>query len=114
MQMQFMEALETLEENGLPVPRSIWRQYWATHQRFFRHMCLAAKVPKLVELSQGALANGQSVCVGLQSTGAHLVLFLPCVVLLFCFCCDGTACSPLVLISCVREFALDLTCLRAR
>ena len=28
------------------------RTFWGAHQRFFRHLCMAAKVPGLVRMSQ--------------------------------------------------------------
>ncbi|KAK9865736.1 hypothetical protein WJX84_001418, partial [Apatococcus fuscideae] len=46
-----------------------WRAFWSAHQRFFRHMCMAAKVPALVEISKQALQDGQCVVIGLQTTG---------------------------------------------
>lgn len=47
----------------------MWRSFWAAHQRFFRHMCMAAKVPAAVRMAQNALASGKCVVIGLQSTG---------------------------------------------
>ncbi|TVU15826.1 hypothetical protein EJB05_39365 [Eragrostis curvula] len=47
----------------------IWRLYWASHQRFFRHMCMSAKVPAVVRLAKEALAENKCVVIGLQSTG---------------------------------------------
>uniref|UniRef100_A0A0D9X5G9 PHD-type domain-containing protein n=1 Tax=Leersia perrieri TaxID=77586 RepID=A0A0D9X5G9_9ORYZ len=47
----------------------IWRLYWASHQRFFRHMCMSAKVPAVVRLVKEALAEEKCVVIGLQSTG---------------------------------------------
>ena len=47
----------------------IWRSFWAAHQRFFRHMCMAAKVPGAVRMSADALQTGRCVVIGLQSTG---------------------------------------------
>lgn len=38
-------------------------------QRFFRHMCMSAKVPAVVRLSQQALLENKCVVIGLQSTG---------------------------------------------
>ena len=29
----------------------LWRSFWGAHQRFFRHLCMAAKVPGLVRMS---------------------------------------------------------------
>nr|CAD1823189.1 unnamed protein product [Ananas comosus var. bracteatus] len=47
----------------------VWRLYWASHQRFFRHMCMSAKVPATVRLAKQALAENKCVVIGLQSTG---------------------------------------------
>ncbi|KAJ6822165.1 protein FORGETTER 1 [Iris pallida] len=47
----------------------VWRLYWAGHQRFFRHMCMSAKVPAAVRLAKKALAENKCVVIGLQSTG---------------------------------------------
>lgn len=47
----------------------LWRLYWASHQRFFRHMCMSAKVPAAVRLAKQALAENKCVVIGLQSTG---------------------------------------------
>ncbi|KAG8066204.1 hypothetical protein GUJ93_ZPchr0004g38165 [Zizania palustris] len=55
------------EEKG--ISNQIWRLYWASHQRFFRHMCMSAKVPAVVRLSKEALAENKCVVIGLQSTG---------------------------------------------
>jgi hypothetical protein len=38
-------------------------------QRFFRHMCMSAKVPAVVKLAKEALAENKCVVIGLQSTG---------------------------------------------
>ena len=29
----------------------LWRSFWGAHQRFFRHLCMAAKVPGLVRMA---------------------------------------------------------------
>ncbi|EMS67852.1 Protein strawberry notch-like protein 1 [Triticum urartu] len=55
------------EEKG--VSNQIWRLYWSSHQRFFRHMCMSAKVPAVVKLAKEALAENKCVVIGLQSTG---------------------------------------------
>lgn len=38
-------------------------------QRFFRHMCMSAKVPAIVRLVKQALMEDKCVVIGLQSTG---------------------------------------------
>jgi hypothetical protein len=52
-----------------PNSSQLWRLYWANHQRFFRHVCMSAKVPAVVRLAKQALADDKCVVVGLQSTG---------------------------------------------
>lgn len=42
------------------------RAYWGVHQRFFKQLCVALKVPALVERVHRALHEGQSVVIGLQ------------------------------------------------
>jgi hypothetical protein len=34
----------------------LWRAFWAAHQRFFRHMCMAAKVGARRDLGDGAVS----------------------------------------------------------
>ncbi|XP_059661911.1 protein FORGETTER 1 isoform X2 [Cornus florida] len=55
--------------NEKPSSSQLWRLYWASHQRFFRHMCMSAKVPAVVRLTKQALMENKCVVVGLQSTG---------------------------------------------
>ncbi|KAK6934763.1 Zinc finger, PHD-finger, partial [Dillenia turbinata] len=52
-----------------PNSSQLWRVYWASHQRFFRHMCMSAKVPVAVRLAKQALMEDKCVVIGLQSTG---------------------------------------------
>lgn len=50
LRREFLYAAEKAEDAdkvaGLPKKRGslLWRSFWASHQRFFRHMCMAAKV----------------------------------------------------------------------
>ncbi|KAL8461796.1 hypothetical protein ACS0TY_033048 [Phlomoides rotata] len=62
-------SASTFLANEKPNSSQIWRLYWASHQRFFRHMCMSAKVPAVVRLSQQALLDNKCVVIGLQSTG---------------------------------------------
>uniref|UniRef100_K7L8C1 Strawberry notch AAA domain-containing protein n=1 Tax=Glycine max TaxID=3847 RepID=K7L8C1_SOYBN len=55
--------------NDKPNSSQLWRLYWASHQRFFRHICMSAKVPAAVRLAKQALVEEKSVVIGLQSTG---------------------------------------------
>ncbi|XP_029284930.1 strawberry notch homolog 2b isoform X2 [Cottoperca gobio] len=62
----FMRAADEL---GLVSRKSLWGQFWSSHQRFFKYLCIAAKVRCLVELAQKELLAGKCIVIGLQSTG---------------------------------------------
>ncbi|XP_076880334.1 strawberry notch homolog 2b isoform X2 [Brachyhypopomus gauderio] len=49
--------------------KSLWGQFWSSHQRFFKYLCIAAKVRCLVELAGKELDAGKCIVIGLQSTG---------------------------------------------
>uniref|UniRef100_A0A8C5UF42 Protein strawberry notch homolog 2 n=1 Tax=Malurus cyaneus samueli TaxID=2593467 RepID=A0A8C5UF42_9PASS len=54
---------------GLDSRKSLWGQFWSAHQRFFKYLCIAAKVRRLVQLAQEELARNKCIVIGLQSTG---------------------------------------------
>ncbi|KAK2492953.1 hypothetical protein MC885_018460 [Smutsia gigantea] len=54
---------------GLESRKALWGQFWSAHQRFFKYLCVAAKVRRLVELAREELAQDKCVVIGLQSTG---------------------------------------------
>ncbi|KAK4285614.1 hypothetical protein QN277_002290 [Acacia crassicarpa] len=68
LRVELMSACAFLN-NEKPSSSQLWRLYWASHQRFFRHMCMSAKVPAAVRLAKQALLEDKCVVVGLQSTG---------------------------------------------
>jgi hypothetical protein len=46
------------------------RTYWSAHQRFFRELCICAKIDEVVLQAKQYLENGDhSIVIGLQSTG---------------------------------------------
>ena len=47
----------------------LWRLFWATHQRFFKQLCISMKVPKIINETKEALRDGYCVVIGLQTTG---------------------------------------------
>lgn len=67
------EALSVFQQAadwiGLESRKSLWGQFWSAHQRFFKYLCIAAKVHRLVELAQQELSRDKCVVIGLQSTG---------------------------------------------
>lgn len=52
----FMRAADEL---GLVSRKSLWGQFWSSHQRFFKYLCIAAKVRCLVELAKKELLAGK-------------------------------------------------------
>ncbi|XP_073000947.1 LOW QUALITY PROTEIN: protein FORGETTER 1 [Typha latifolia] len=68
LRVELLSASAFLSEEK-PNTSQIWRLYWASHQRFFRHICMSAKVPVAVRLAKQALAENKCVVIGLQSTG---------------------------------------------
>ncbi|XP_033761230.1 LOW QUALITY PROTEIN: protein FORGETTER 1-like [Pecten maximus] len=47
----------------------MWAQFWASHQRFFKQLCMGMKVPSVIKKSTEALDAGFCVVIGLQTTG---------------------------------------------
>lgn len=59
--LQWAEALAVFQQaadwTGLESRKSLWGQFWSAHQRFFKYLCIAAKVHRLVELAREELAR---------------------------------------------------------
>lgn len=77
MCVQWAEALQVFmraaDELGLVSRKSLWGQFWSSHQRFFKYLCIAAKVRCLVELAQKELQAGK--VSAMDSWGlSHLIL----------------------------------------
>eukprot|EP00794_Sanderia_malayensis_P014235 gene14235-15720_t len=52
--------------------KTMWGQFWSAHQactRFFKYLCIAAKVKKAVAIAKEAVDAGKCIVIGLQSTG---------------------------------------------
>lgn len=52
-----------------PAGGRMMSMFWGDHQRFFKAMLMAAKVPALADEASKAIQNSHSVVIGLQSTG---------------------------------------------
>ncbi|KAF4097656.1 hypothetical protein G5714_021664 [Onychostoma macrolepis] len=63
------EFMQAADELCMSSRKSLWGQFWSSHQRFFKYLCIAAKVRCLVELAKKELEAGKCVVIGLQSTG---------------------------------------------
>ncbi|XP_077299576.1 protein strawberry notch isoform X2 [Arctopsyche grandis] len=65
---KFTEAAELIDaENRMR--KTMWGQFWSSHQRFFKYLCIAAKVNHAVIVAREAVKCGKCVVIGLQSTG---------------------------------------------
>ncbi|XP_054279208.1 protein strawberry notch-like [Macrosteles quadrilineatus] len=64
----FQTAIELMEVPAKD-KMTIIRQFWGSHQRFFKYLCIAAKVERTVAITREAVKMGKSVVIGLQSTG---------------------------------------------
>lgn len=65
---KFQEAAELIDaENRMK--KTMWGQFWSSHQRFFKYLCIAAKVKHAVAVAREAVKCGKCVVIGLQSTG---------------------------------------------
>ncbi|XP_014483079.1 PREDICTED: protein strawberry notch-like isoform X2 [Dinoponera quadriceps] len=65
---RFQEAAELIDaENRMK--KTMWGQFWSSHQRFFKYLCIAAKVKHAVLVAREAVKCGKCVVIGLQSTG---------------------------------------------
>lgn len=64
----FQEASELVDaEKGMK--KTMWGQFWSSHQRFFKYLCIGAKVEHTVRLARDACQTNRCVVIGLQSTG---------------------------------------------
>lgn len=66
--IRFERALDLMEDDN-HVKKTVWGQFWGSHQRFFKYLCIAAKVKQAVSLAREALKSDKCVVIGLQSTG---------------------------------------------
>ena len=39
--------------------KSMWGQFWSAHQRFFKYLCISAKVMRCVALAREAVKTGK-------------------------------------------------------
>ncbi|XP_060078626.1 uncharacterized protein LOC132558114 [Ylistrum balloti] len=66
---ELRKALESaMSRTGFSGGR-MWAQFWASHQRFFKQLCMGMKVPTVIKEAKQALDTGYCVVIGLQTTG---------------------------------------------
>lgn len=69
----FTEAVE-LADLGPKTKKIMWTNFWSAHRKFFRCLCISAKVAHAVKLATEAVKRGECVVIGLQSTGESYTL----------------------------------------
>lgn len=69
----FLEASDYFNHEKKKL-RTLWASFWAAHQKFFKYLCIGAKVPLVIEIAKKALEDGKCVVIGLQSTGESKTL----------------------------------------
>ncbi|VDN07010.1 unnamed protein product [Thelazia callipaeda] len=52
----------------------IWGQFWAAHQRFFKYLCIGAKVKTCIKIARDAIKANKCIVIGLQTTGESKTL----------------------------------------
>ncbi|XP_032587917.2 protein strawberry notch isoform X2 [Drosophila mojavensis] len=65
---KFTEAAELIDAESR-MKKTMWGQFWSSHQRFFKYLCIAAKVNHAVLIARESIKYGKCVVIGLQSTG---------------------------------------------
>ncbi|KAK6052055.1 hypothetical protein COOONC_10440, partial [Cooperia oncophora] len=66
---QFQVVLSAMSGEERSSCKQLWGQFWACHQRFFKYLCIAAKVDTCVHMAREAIKANKCVVIGLQSTG---------------------------------------------
>ncbi|OXA57278.1 Protein strawberry notch [Folsomia candida] len=65
---KFMDAIDMLQLDGQEI-KIIWSQFWGSHQRYFRYLCIAGKISRAIYIAKEDVIDGKCVVIGLQSTG---------------------------------------------
>lgn len=65
---RFQKAADLMDAEHR-MKKTMWGQFWSAHQRFFKYLCISAKVNACVRLAREAVKSGKCVVIGLQSTG---------------------------------------------
>lgn len=55
---KFHEAAELIDAESR-MRKTMWGQFWSSHQRFFKYLCIAAKVPHAVATAHEAIKCGE-------------------------------------------------------
>uniref|UniRef100_A0A8C8JTP3 Protein strawberry notch homolog 1 n=1 Tax=Oncorhynchus tshawytscha TaxID=74940 RepID=A0A8C8JTP3_ONCTS len=66
------QAAANLMEAEQRMKKSMWGQFWSAHQRFFKYLCIASKVRRVVQLAREEVKNGKCIVVGLRGEARTL------------------------------------------
>ena len=55
---KFQQATRLLELDKHQL-KVIWSQFWSSHQRFFKYLCISGKVQHCVALAKKAISDGK-------------------------------------------------------
>merc|ERR1719350_1941931 len=65
---KFTEAADLIDADK-KMKKTMWGQFWSSHQRFFKYLCIASKVKHVCQISESEQRLGKCIVIGLQSTG---------------------------------------------
>ncbi len=65
---RFEEAAALIDADK-KMRKTMWGQFWSSHQRFFKYLCIASKVRHVIAVATEVIRMGKCVVIGLQSTG---------------------------------------------
>lgn len=65
---KFTEAADLIDAEK-KMKKTMWGQFWSSHQRFFKYLCIASKVKHVCQISEEQQRLGKCIVIGLQSTG---------------------------------------------
>ncbi len=63
------EEAASLVDADKKMKKTMWGQFWSSHQRFFKYLCIASKVGHVIQVASEVIKMGKCVVIGLQSTG---------------------------------------------
>ena len=65
---KFTEAADLIDAEKR-MKKTMWGQFWSSHQRFFKYLCIASKVKHVCQVADENQRMGKCIVIGLQSTG---------------------------------------------
>ena len=57
--MHKFEEAAALVDADKKIRKTMWGQFWSSHQRFFKYLCIASKVPHVVSVANEVIKMGK-------------------------------------------------------